>query len=231
MIDHPNEETSLTNFDFSPDNLITPSNPLDEQSANVEVIKKLFDEVVVDVPILASGDRYEEINSIASAVVQLYRPIESRKESIKKGLDGFKEALGLHTDSAMPGCFKALRDSVDSNVHLELVFAGEETIKMKINELPTTSNETKPIPNEAKKAVLLFNSCLTHCQKFQGEKELKIADIQFRLEELQLMPLTKEGQILFKQVNKIPEYIEELSNDIACLQKEIHKASSLLRPN
>ena len=215
MLSQSNEETSLTNLHFSPN-----------ASNEVEPIASLFNEVVLDIPVLVSGDHYMESNNIASAIVQLYKPIESRKESIRQYLCGFKEALELSKESTIFECFKALRDNVSSNVHLELIFAGTEAIKLKIN----TIDDTGAVSDKVKKATVLFNSCLTQCQKFEGEKELRVADIQFRIEELQLMPLTKEGQMLYQSISKIPTYIDQLSSDIASLQNDIYKASNLLRP-
>ena len=179
---------------------------------------------------LESGDRYEEINSIVSNVLQLYKPIEVRKEGIRKTLVGFKEALGLYETAAIPGCFKVLREKFSSTTQLELICAGTEPIKMKINDFSTPSDHLKAVDEGAKKAITLLNACLNHCQKFTGEKELKLVDIEVRLEDLQLMPLTKEGQSLYAAANEIPSYIEELSLDIGVLLQDIYKAQPILRP-
>lgn len=229
-----NQETALTNpvFDFSHSKFPAGDEKQETESQKMPQKRQsdLFHERTVHFNKLESGDRFEEINSIVSTVLQLYKPIEVRKEGIRKGLVGFKEALGLHKDSAIPGCFKVLREKFSQTTQLELICAGEEPIKMKINDFSTPSDPLKPVDEGAKKAVTLLNSCLNHCQKFSGEKELKLVDIEVRLEDLQLMPLTREGQSLYAAVNEIPSYIEELSVDISILLQDIYKAQHILRP-
>ncbi|XP_003389578.1 PREDICTED: uncharacterized protein LOC100640510 [Amphimedon queenslandica] len=235
--DEQQQETALTNpvFDFSYSSRL--SSNVDENQSNVEDQEQpkrkqgpLFTARTVQVTLLESGDRYEEINSIVSNVLQLYKPIEVRKEGIRKTLVGFKEALGLYETAAIPGCFKVLREKFSSTTQLELICAGTEPIKMKINDFSTPSDHLKAVDEGAKKAITLLNACLNHCQKFTGEKELKLVDIEVRLEDLQLMPLTKEGQLLYAAVNEIPSYIEELSLDIGVLLQDIYKAQPILRP-
>lgn len=242
-------ETSLTNPEFVAESL--PQNePLKDTSANVpndttsspqkansdsiatsvgEPNKTaiLFTDRTIELPILTEGDRYEEINAIAAAVMQLYKPVVSRKEAIKQAFTGFKITLGLHEESSVSECFKVLRDNVDLGTQLELVCAGQEPLKLKVNEI---SPPKQKISDEVKKAITFFNSCLNLCQKFCGEKELRMADVQFRLEDLHLMPLTKEGQTLYAKVNEVPTYIDELSDDIEILWQEIYKVKDILRP-
>lgn len=239
-------ETSLTNPEFVADSL--PQNePLKDTSANIpnditsppqqtntDSISRepnktaiLFTDRTIELSILTEGDRYEEINAIATAVMQLYKPVVSRKAAIKQALTGFKVTLGLHEESSVPECFKVLRDNVDLGTQLELVCAGQEPLKLKVNEI---SPPKQKISDDTKKAITFFNSCLNLCQKFCGEKELRMADVQFRLEDLHLMPLTKEGQSLYAKVNEVPTYIDELSDDIEILRQEIYKAKDILRP-
>jgi hypothetical protein len=197
-----------------------------EGSNEPDITSQLFNDYHCDIEtlLLTSGDRYEDINSIATEICKLYQPIEQRKNTIKSSLISFKEKL-LHSDSSISDCFKALRSNVDSSVQLELIAAGNEVIKMNINNFSSTE-----VNEDVKSAVLDFNNCLNQCQKFEGEKELKEADIKFRLDELQLMPLTKDGQLLYDELNSIPSHIDQILEDIGVLQQEIHKAKDLLRP-
>lgn len=229
-------ETALRNPvfdspDSSPDRyqytrLLTPT---DSQTDNTDQ-KTLLPERTIDLQVLDSGDRYEEINSIAAAVLQLYRPVEARKDGIRKNINGFKEALGVSKESAILHCFKVLRERFSPTTKLELVCAGWEPIKLKVTDFTPSTELQKEVDSNTKKAITLLNSCLNQCQKYCGEKELRIADIEVRLEDLQLMPLTREGQSLYAAVNKIPSYIEELSTDISTLLQEMYEARYILRP-
>lgn len=187
---------------------------------------ELFLDREIDFTPLQDGDRYQEINSIVATILQLYKPIVIRKNEIKKSLQSFKELLGLEVDSSFSKCFNAIRSGVHSTTHLELICGEREPLKLKINEL---SHDQETIPEDLRKSVTFFNTALNHCQKFKGEKELKVADIQYKLDDLHLMPLTREGQQLFSVINEIPTHIEDMSSDIECLYQQIYEAQHLLR--
>lgn len=173
----------------------------------------------------SSGDRHEDINTTAAILLQIYVPITVRKATIKSTLESFKTSLGLSPNSKITECFRVLRKTVDSSTQLELVCAGREPLKVKVNELAGIQT-----PPEMKKAVGFLNAVLNYCQKYNGEKELKVADIQYRLDDLHLMPLTKEGQQLYATLNEIPTFLEEFSTDIATLYELIYDSRDLLRP-
>lgn len=198
----------------------------DEQPATL-----LFQEKTINLPLLDSGDRYEEINSVTATVLQLYKSIEIRKAGIRKSLLGFKEALSLNPNTSIQDCFKTLRSRFSSTTQLELLLAGQEPIKLKVTDFSTAETSSAAQNEEdTKKALACLNACLNQCQKFTGEKELKVADIEVKLEDLQLMPLDKEGQTLYDGLVKIPSYIEELTMDINVLLREIYDARHILRP-
>ena len=174
---------------------------------------------------LEEGERYKEINNIMKAVLQLYKPISLRKTGIKESLKQFKSELGLKSKYTFSQCFGVLRAQVHNETRIELLCAGTEPIKLKIDEL-----SDKTTSENVKRAVMFLNSALTMCQKFNGEKELKLADIQYKLEDLHLMPLTKEGLDLYDSINSIPSYVEEMSTDIERLHQQLYEARLLLRP-
>ena len=192
---------------------------------STSVVLDLFPERPVLYNPISSGDRYEDINSTAAALIKIYAPIAVRKATIKETLESFKTVLGLPPDSRISNCFRVLRQNIDSSTQLELMCADQEPLKIKINELAGVST-----PPEMKKAVGLLNAVLNYCQKYNGEKELKTADIQYRLDDLHLMPLSKDGQQLYAMLNEIPTYLEEFSADITTLYQLIYDSRDLLRP-
>ena len=188
----------------------------------------LFPDRSIEATQLEEGERYKEINNILNAVLQLYKPLTVRKTGIKKSLQDFKNELGLdskHRKTTLSQCFGILRGKVHNETHIELVCAGTEPIKLKIDEI-----SNKPTPEDVKRAVMFLNLALTTCQKFNGDKELKLADIQYKLEDLHLMPLTKEGRDLYGAINCIPTYVEEISTDIERFHQQLYEARLLLRP-
>ena len=186
----------------------------------------LFPERSIEFTLLEDGDRFHEINSIVNAILQLYKPMIARKEGVKNALIEFKKQLGVRSKVTFSQCFGVLRAKVHNQTRIELVCAGTEPIKVKLEEL----SDEETTPESVKHSISSLNTALTICQKYKGEKELKLADIQYKLEDLHLMPLTKQGQDLYNAVNSIPSYFEEMSADIDRLHQQLYEARVLLRP-
>lgn len=161
-------------------------------------------------------DRSADINSVATSILQYYKPIESRRQAINDSLIKFKTTLGMSEEMKMDQCLGKLRVAVGDKAELELLHSGDEPIKLKFR-----SGMWSVVDNSGRDAVSHFNSILNNCQKIRAEQELKLADIHFKLDDLQLMPLTKEGQELYKALNQIPTFFDHLSSDIAALYKSI----------
>ena len=187
--------------------------------------EEFFLERPVNVTLLEDGDRYREINNIVSAVVHIYNPLVTRKTGIKNSLKDFKTNLGVKQRCTVSQCFGVLRGLVHNETRVELACAGTEPLKLTIEEHPD-----RPLPDSVKQSIVSLNSALTLCQKYKGEKELRLADIQYKLEDLHLMPLTRSGQDLYNSVNSIPNHLEELSTDIDRFHQQLYEARLLLRP-
>ena len=187
--------------------------------------EEFFLERPVNVTPLEDGDRYREINNIVNAIVHIYKPLVARKTGIKNAIKDFKTNLGVKQRCTLSQCFGVVRGLVHNDTRVELVCAGTEPLKLTVEEHPN-----RPLPGSLKQSVMFLNSALALCQKYKGEKELRLADIQYKLEDLHLMPLTRSGQDLYNSVNSIPNHLEELSTDIDRFHQQLYEARMLLRP-
>ena len=174
------------------------------------------DRVVEYTPVPSDNARSAEINTTAASISQLYKPIQARQHAIRDSLTNFKNCLGVSEDKDMAACFGRLRILIGDRAELELLSSGNEPLKLKFKSGAWSSAD-----NSGRNAVTYFNEVLNHCQKYKGERELRIADIRFKLDDLHLMPLTQEGQTLFETLNIIPDYFDELSKDIDQLHLQI----------
>lgn len=180
------------------------------------LLEGFVDREIEYTPVPASCERSGDINATAETIHQLYKPIQVRRRAIRESLIKFKTCLGLDKDTAMPDCFGKLRLVIGDRAELELLCSGEEPLKLKF-----TSGAWSSSDSSGRDAVGHFNEVLNHCQKCKGERELKLADIRFKLDDLHLMPLTQEGQNLLDAFSHIPDHFEELSKDIDNLHRSI----------
>lgn len=187
-------------------------------------IPQLFRDRPVEATLVKDGERVDEINSTIKEIVRLYAPIEDYKQTIKACGDEFMASLGLDEDSSFADCLKRLQEGAGELADVDLVCAGEEPLRLKVTQGKSESTMSQP----TRRAVNQINTALNHCQKFKGEKELRLADIQYKLDELQLLPLTKQGVTVYQKLTKIIGYIEEFSADIDNLLKEVFQAYSSL---
>ena len=181
-----------------------------------KLLEGFIDREIDYIPVSASCERSGEINATAATIHQLYKPIQARRKAIRDSLVKFKTCLGLSKETAMSACFGRLKSVVGDIAELELLCSGEEPLKLKFIRGAWSSTDSS-----GRDAVGHFNEVLNHCQKYKGDRELKLADIRFKLEDLHLMPLTREGQVLYDALSHIPDYFEELSKDIDHLHMSI----------
>ena len=184
--------------------------------AQYVLLEGFADRVVEYKPVPSDNARSTEINAIGASISQLYKPIQVRQHAIKESLISFKNCLGVSEDKDMAACFGRLKILVGDRAELELLSSGNEPLKLKFKSGAWSSAD-----NSGRNAVAYFNEVLNHCQKYKGERELKIADIRFKLDDLHLMPLTQEGRELLDALDCIPDYFDELSKDIDQLHLQI----------
>lgn len=180
------------------------------------LLEGFADRTVEYSPVPADCDRSSEINATAASINQLYKPIQARRRAIRDSLIKFKSTLGLTEEKDMAACFGKLRAVIGDRAELELVSSGDEPLKLKFRSGAWASSD-----NSGRNAVTTFNEMLNHCQKYKGERELRIADIHYKLDDLHLMPLTQDGQRLYTTLSRIPGYFDELSKDIDNLHLQI----------
>ena len=220
-------QSELTTLPPEDDDTDSSKNELDERELNDEDLEEmggLSPERLIDFVPLEEGERYEEINSLITSILTIYKPVTVRKVGIIKALREARKGLGLKRNCTISQSFGVLRTKVDKGTQLELVCAGTEPLKLTINELTNVAT-----PDNLKQSVAALNTALALCQKFKGEKELKMADIQYKLEDLHLMPLTRKGQELYSAVESIPSYLEEMSTDIDRFHQQLYEARHLLQ--
>ena len=222
---YPDEYQQVSGKQLQSPRNTTPSPP-SRNDAKVErsPIPQLFRDRPVEATPVRDGERADEINTTIKEIVRLYAPIEDCKQTIKACGDEFMTSLGLDEDASFADCLKRLREGAGELADIDLVCDGAEPLRLKVNQLKTESTMSLA----TRRAVNQINTALNQCQKFKGEKELRLADIQYKLDELQLLPLTKEGVTVYQNLSKIIDYIEELSSDIDNLLKEVFQAYSSL---
>ena len=129
------------------------------------------DRVVEYTPVPSDNARSAEINTTAASISQLYKPIQARQHAIRDSLTNFKNCLGVSEDKDMAACFGRLRILIGDRAELELLSSGNEPLKLKFKSGAWSSAD-----NSGRNAVTYFNEVLNHCQKYKGERELRIAD-------------------------------------------------------
>lgn len=232
----PDKSRSSNNNDGVLLSEVLPTEEVDFHNKQLpsSLIDELFVERDIVVTPLEDGDRYQEINALVSSILHLYKPIVQRGMLIRKALTSFKAELGLTASSSISQCFSSIRAQVPTNMRVELLCAGTEPIKIKVEEIIPSStpsiNVEHILSEDVRRCIVALNSALAYCQKFKGEKELKLADIQCKLDDLHLMPLTREGQVIFDACNCAPTHLEEMSSDIERLHQQLYEARHLLRP-
>lgn len=131
--------------------------------------------------------------------------------------------LGLTQDATMIDCFHVLKDT-DNSMSIELVNTSDGPHKLTVSNSVWTT-----LPDNIQAAIKHFNSLMSSCHKFLGSRELKLADIQLKLEDIQLLPLTsKDKERELDRLKLIPASIQEFTRQIETLFQSISEAGKLL---
>lgn len=132
-------------------------------------------------------------------------------------------ALGLSKDSTITSCFEVLKQSVkDPSMSMELINTADGPHKLSV---PATTWSL--LPENVQAAIKQFNSMMSSCHRFIGSRELKVVDIQLKLEDLQLLPLTEEKAQELQKLKEILPRIDEFTKQVETLFADISIASKL----
>ena len=164
-----------------------------------------------------------QIDRIVHEIRYLFRPVEMQRSAITNSLLMFKMALGLTRDASLRSCFMVLRDSMTRTTSIELVSAADGPHKLTVSEDTWTA-----MTDDKQSAVKHFNAMLSSCHRFLGARELKSVDIQLKLEELQLLPLTEERFEEFQSLRQFPTTIDRFAKEVESLLHSISKAGKVL---
>lgn len=164
-----------------------------------------------------------QVDRLTQEIRLLYRPVEMQRSAITNSLLMFKMALGLTQEATLRACFQLLRVSMTRTSSIELVCAADGPHKLSVSE------DTWSAMDESKQsAVKHFNAMLSSCHRFLGAKELKAVDIQLKLEELQLLPLTESKFEEFQKLKKIPLTIDRFAKEVESLLRSVSRAGKIL---
>lgn len=163
-------------------------------------------------------------DKIATQIRSVNKPLEILRSSITNSLLLFRMALGLTQDATMSSCFEVLKEAATSgSVTLELVNTSDGPHKLTIE-----NGSWEELPDDIQAAIKHFNSLVSLCHKFLGSRELKMADISLKLEDLQLLPLTKEKEKERQALHDIPVQIDKFTEEIGKLFETISTAGKIL---
>lgn len=164
-----------------------------------------------------------QFSKIAKQLKHLHQPILIQQNAIVNSHLLFKMALGLSREATFMACFGRLKEHFSPN-DIEVMMAADGPHKLKVK--PTAWEK---MSDSMQAAVKHFNSLISSCHKYLGSKELKIVDIQLKLDDLHLLlSLLPEKQEEFDTLNAIPESMNELSRHVETIFRDITSASKLL---
>lgn len=146
-----------------------------------------------------------------------------QRSAITNSLLMFKMALGLTQDASLHACFQLLRTVMTHTTSIELVSAADGPHKLSVSE-----EAWMAMDDDKQSAVKHFNAMLSSCHRFLGAKELKSVDIQLKLEELQLLPLTESRFEEFQSLKQIPTTIDRFAKEVESLLRSISRAGKVL---
>ena len=164
-----------------------------------------------------------QADRLSQEIRLLYRPVEMQRSAITNSLLMFKMALGLTQEATLHACFQLLRVSMTRTSSIELVCAADGPHKLSVSE-----DTWSAMDESNQSAVKHFNAMLSSCHRFLGAKELKAVDIQLKLEELQLLPLTENKFEEFQKLKDIPNVIERFAKEVESLLRSISRAGKVL---
>lgn len=164
-----------------------------------------------------------QADRISHEIRFLFRPVEMQRSAITNSLLMFKMALGLTQEATLRSCFQQLRVSMTRTSSIELVCAADGPHKLSVSE-----DAWSAMDEEKQSAVKHFNAMLSSCHRFLGARELKAVDIQLKLEELQLLPLTESRFEEFQKLKQIPSTIDRFAMEVESLLHSISRAGKVL---
>lgn len=164
-----------------------------------------------------------QFNKIGGQIKQLYKPVVMQRNAVTNSLLLFKMALGLTQDATITACFQILYNELQGSAGLEVINTSDGPHKLKVSPeiWPTLSEEMKA-------SIKHFNSMLSSCHKYLGSRELKVVDVQLKLDDLQLLPMTRDNVEAFNELKDIPCKIDEFTRVIEAIFKDIAITSKIL---
>lgn len=198
------------------------SNEMTDQSAWNEARERTL--LTQEESILDTEEAMSEIqfDKMAAQIKHLYQPIEFLTSAVMNSLLLFKVSLGLTKNSTIEECFRQLKSSIGDSPGLEIIKTADGPRKLSV-----TMEIWRTLSDDLQSAVSHFNSMLGSSHKYIGNKELKLTDIQLKLDDIRLLPKTKEKEREYKKLKGIVKQINEFSNDIDSLFSEINSASEV----
>ena len=166
-----------------------------------------------------------QFDKMAAQVRQLYQPVEFLRSAVTNSLLLFKVSLRLSKTSTMEDCFVKLKKAVSgSSDSIELINTSDGPRK-----LSTTTELWWTLGEEFQSSITHFNSMLSSCHKYLGSMELKLTDIQIKLDDMKLLPRKRERDREYKQLEGIVKSINDFSFEIETLFNEITVASKIFQ--
>ena len=165
-------------------------------------------------------EKNSEIEKITHDVKTMYKPIEMQRSAIDNSRLMFKMALGLDQDASFCSCFELVKEASSFRASgVELVIAADGPKKLSVAE-----DVWSGFSEDIQGAVRHFNAMLGTCHKFLGAKELRMVDIQLKLDGLQLLSIPEERRSDMNKLTCIPEMIEEFACEVENLLKDVSLA-------
>ena len=165
-------------------------------------------------------EKNSEIDKITHDVQTMYKPIEMQRSAIYNSRLMFKTAVGLAQEASFCSCFEVVREASSFRASgVELVSAADGPKKLSVAE-----DVWSGFSEDIRGAVRHFNAMLGTCHKFLGSKELRMVDIQLKLDELQLLSVTDERKNDVNKLICIPEKIEDFAREVETLLKDVSLA-------
>jgi hypothetical protein len=162
-----------------------------------------------------------DFDEISKQIHQLYKPIQLLRSAFFNSLSLFKMALGLTQEATMYTCFETLKSLVYDSSCIELISSGNSPHKLSVSEAYWVQ-----LPTNVQDAIKHFNALLSSSNRFIGSRELKAVDIQLKLEDIQLLPLTEEKardlqklRSILTEIDKFTQDVETLFNDVTIANK------------
>ena len=164
-----------------------------------------------------------QFDKMSAEIKHLYQPIDFLRNAVLNSRLLFKVSLGLSRSSTMEECFQELKTATNGLAGIELIKTSDGPHKLSV-----TPELWKCLSDDIQASVKHFNSMLSSSHKYLGSKELKLTDIQLKLEDMKLLPKRNGRANEYMQLQEITKAINEFTNEITILFDEITSASKIL---